>query len=135
MSTTTFGWLQLPSAFRANAMVVEISPREWADHQGWDKAETFRALVRAKEKVHVSGWLTWDQEHAAHLGKYRKNLVGGPPDPPDSSKARKSVGANVSFYGADQKFPSFLPRVIVKQLCGLSNHNLIFPVTGVGTQR
>ena len=68
-------WLaSTPSATRAKAMVVEVSPREWANHQGWNKAETFRRLIRAKEKVRVIGWLTWDQEHAAHLGKYRRTL-------------------------------------------------------------
>ncbi len=39
-----------------------------------EKAETFRRLIRAKERVRVIGWLTWDQEHAAHLGKYRRTL-------------------------------------------------------------
>jgi len=68
-------WLaSTPSAPRAKAMVVEVSPREWSYHQGWNKAETFRRLIRAKEKVRVIGWLTWDQEHAAHLGKYRRTL-------------------------------------------------------------
>jgi hypothetical protein len=68
-------WLaSTPSASRAKAMVVEVSPREWPYHQGWNKAETFRRLIRAKERVRVIGWLTWDQEHAAHLGKYRRTL-------------------------------------------------------------
>ena len=68
-------WLaSTPSASRARAMVVEVSPRTWAYHQGWSKAETFRRLFKAKEKVRVIGWLTWDQEHAAHLGKYRRTL-------------------------------------------------------------
>jgi hypothetical protein len=68
-------WLaSTPSASRAKAMVVEVSPWEWAYHQGWNKAETFRRLVRAKERVRVIGWLTWDQEHAVHLGKYRRTL-------------------------------------------------------------
>jgi hypothetical protein len=44
-------WLaSTPSASRARAMVVEVSPREWAYHQGWNKAETFRRLIRAKER-------------------------------------------------------------------------------------
>jgi hypothetical protein len=68
-------WLaSTPSASRAKAIVVEVSPRTWAYHQAWNKAETFRRLIRAKERVRVIGWLTWDQEHAAHLGKYRRTL-------------------------------------------------------------
>jgi hypothetical protein len=63
-----------PSASRAKAMVVEVSPRVWASHAGWNNAETFRRLIRAKNKVRVVGWLTWDQEHKAHLGKYRMTL-------------------------------------------------------------
>jgi hypothetical protein len=68
-------WLApTPRTSRAEAMVVEVSPRQWASHRRWDKAATFRQLIRAKEKVRVTGWLTWDQEHAAHLRKFRKTL-------------------------------------------------------------
>jgi len=68
-------WLaSSPSMSRAKSMVVEVSPRQWASHRGWNKAETFRRLIRHKEKVRSAGWLTWDQEHAAHLGTYRRTL-------------------------------------------------------------
>ena len=61
--------------------------------------------------------------------------VGGPPDPSDSSATRKSVGVAVSFESCRLKVPPFLLRVIVKQLCSLFDHDLIFPVTDVGIQR
>ena len=59
---------------RAKAMVVEVSPRAWPTHPTWKDAKTFRDVIRAERRVRVAGWLTWDQEHAAHLGKFRKTL-------------------------------------------------------------
>ena len=63
-----------PFASRTQAMVVEVSPRVWPSHPHWDDANTFRQIINAKTKVHVAGWLTWDQEHKEQLGKTRRTL-------------------------------------------------------------
>jgi hypothetical protein len=73
MWTTIFGWLQLLPC-RAQS----YGGRDFAQGVGislrLNKAETFRRLIRAKEKVRVIGWLIRDQEHAADLGKYRRTV-------------------------------------------------------------
>jgi hypothetical protein len=68
-------WLApTPSASRMQAMVVEVSPRVWPNHPHWDDASTFRQIINAKNKVRVTGWLTWDQEHQEQIGKTRRTL-------------------------------------------------------------
>jgi hypothetical protein len=59
----------------ARVMVVEISPRERLCHPEWVNAATYlKPVVTAKEKVRVTGWLTYDQEHPEQLGKTRRTL-------------------------------------------------------------
>ena len=68
-------WLAgTPSASKARALVVEVSPRSWPTHPTWSDNATFRKLVRDKAKVRVAGWLTWDQEHQANVGGSRMTL-------------------------------------------------------------
>lgn len=68
-------WLApTPSSSRTTAMVVEVSPRVWGLHPGWDDSKTFQKVIDAKTKVRVTGWLTWDQEHKEQLGKTRRTL-------------------------------------------------------------
>jgi hypothetical protein len=42
--------------------------------RGLRRSRVRARTIRAKEKVRVIGWLTWDQEHAADLGKCRRTL-------------------------------------------------------------
>jgi hypothetical protein len=63
-----------PTASKARAMVVEVSPRTWLMHSTWRDNKTFKQLVRAKTKVRVAGWLMWDQEHQPHVGHSRLTL-------------------------------------------------------------
>jgi hypothetical protein len=68
-------WLAAsPTASRTSAMVVEVSPRTWPSHPSWSRNDTFQAVIDAKSKVRVAGWLTWDQEHKEQLGKTRRTL-------------------------------------------------------------
>jgi hypothetical protein len=69
-------WLgQSPTSLRTKAMVVEISPRERLCHPNWENAATYlKPVVDGKEKVRVTGWLTYDQEHAEQIGKTRRTL-------------------------------------------------------------
>jgi hypothetical protein len=56
-------------------MVVEISPRLWSTHPTWRNATaTLKQVVANREKVRVSGWLTFDQEHKEQIGKTRRML-------------------------------------------------------------
>jgi hypothetical protein len=59
---------------RTRAMVVEISPRAWPKHPSWAENATFNPLIKAKTKVRMTGWLTWDQEHKEQLSKTRGTL-------------------------------------------------------------
>lgn len=69
-------WLaQTPTSNRTLAMVVEISPRVWPSHPSWKNATaTLKQVVSNKERVRVTGWLTYDQEHKEQLGKTRRTL-------------------------------------------------------------
>ena len=68
-------WLgAAPNSSRAQAMVVEVSPRSWSRHSNWSKNGTFQSVINAKSKVRVTGWLTWDQEHKEQLTKTRRTL-------------------------------------------------------------
>jgi hypothetical protein len=62
------------TALRTKAMVVEVSPRAWPKHPGWANNTTFTPIIKAKTKVRVTGWLTWDQEHNEQIGKTRGTL-------------------------------------------------------------
>jgi hypothetical protein len=68
-------WLApTPTATKASAMVVEVSPRAWPAHPSWRNNSTFRQVIHAKSKVRVTGWLTYDQEHKEQVGKTRRTL-------------------------------------------------------------
>ena len=58
--------------------MVEISPRLPPAHPKWNK-HVFDQLVKNHEKVRVSGWLMWDQEHPEQVGKTRGTLWKKPP--------------------------------------------------------
>ena len=69
-------WLgPTPTSARTKAMVVEISPRAWATHPSWINAMAYlKPVVDNREKVRVTGWLTYDQEHHEQVGKTRRTL-------------------------------------------------------------
>lgn len=68
-------WLAAtPTASKALAIVVEVSPRSWPTNPTWRNTRAFTALVRAKSKVRIAGWLTWDEEHESQVGKSRRTL-------------------------------------------------------------
>lgn len=69
-------WLgPTPTSARTKAMVVEISPRTWATHPSWKNATAYlKPVVDNREKVRVTGWLTYDQEHHEQVGKTRRTL-------------------------------------------------------------
>lgn len=63
------------TAARTRAMVVEISPRAWPAHSSWQNATAYlKPVVDNKEKVRITGWLTYDQEHHEQVGKTRRTL-------------------------------------------------------------
>ncbi len=62
-----------PNDDRANAVVVEVSPRVGARHPGWTR-EALEALARDRARVRISGWLMWDQEHPEQVGQTRGTL-------------------------------------------------------------
>ena len=55
------------------SMVVEISPREIADHPGWAHSKLVE-LSKHGTKVRISGWIMWDEEHGSEVGKSRGTL-------------------------------------------------------------
>ena len=56
---------------KANAMVVEVAPRVREQRHGW--TDTALGDLRG-QKVRISGWLMFDQEHPEQLGKTRATL-------------------------------------------------------------
>jgi len=67
-------WLAVDAtSTKDHAMVVEISPREVPDHNGWTEANLQR-IVSTHTPVRISGWLMWDQEHGSEVGKSRGTL-------------------------------------------------------------
>lgn len=67
-------WLgETPSATIRQCMVVEVSPRLLPQHPGWVKAR-LDTLVDQHERVRISGWAMWDQEHPEKLGVTRGTL-------------------------------------------------------------
>jgi hypothetical protein len=54
------------------AVVVEISPRELADHPRW--VQLTRDAANDRTLLRVRGWRTWDQEHPDQLGHTRGTL-------------------------------------------------------------
>lgn len=65
-------WLAVnPTDSKADAMVVEVTPRVNAIRSGWTSS-TFSSLVG--QQVRISGWLLMDQEHPEQLGQTRATL-------------------------------------------------------------
>ncbi|GAC1545993.1 MAG: hypothetical protein NVS3B10_10040 [Polyangiales bacterium] len=58
---------------RSGSIVVEVTPRVRADHPGWT-GSALGQLVEDGARVRVTGWLTFDPEHASQLGKTRATL-------------------------------------------------------------
>jgi hypothetical protein len=56
-----------------HAMVVEISPRLLPAHPKWADA-TLRQFVNDKQRVRISGWAMFDQEHHEQISKTRATL-------------------------------------------------------------
>lgn len=65
--------LNAPGDSRDKALVVEVTPSVRAVHPGWTLLNLSR-LARARQKVRVSGWLMFDQEHPEQIGKTRSTL-------------------------------------------------------------
>ncbi len=67
-------WLAAnPGDSRANAIIVEATPRVRPNHPGWS-LKALDQLVSGKERVRISGWLFFDPEHPEELGKTRGTL-------------------------------------------------------------
>lgn len=63
--------------FRDQALVAEISPRLYGEDQDLHpnyNTKVINKIAASHKRVKVSGWMTWDQEHAGHLGKTRATL-------------------------------------------------------------
>jgi hypothetical protein len=59
-----------PDAPKAQWVVVEITPRGRERHGEWH-LKRLKGLAKRREKVRVSGWLMFDQEHVDKSGKNR----------------------------------------------------------------
>lgn len=58
---------------RSESAVVEVTPR-WRDvNPAWEVAE-LKSIARDKERVRITGWLLFDQEHPEQLDKTRGTL-------------------------------------------------------------
>lgn len=67
-------WLTaVPTAERAQSVIVEMTPRMRAVHAGWDLAR-LRHVSRRRERVRVAGWLLLDQEHPEQIGRTRGTI-------------------------------------------------------------
>lgn len=68
-------WLLPPpgDVSRTNAIVVEITPPVRAKRQNWNLAKLTQ-IAQNKQKVRISGWLLFDQEHPEQIGKTRATL-------------------------------------------------------------
>jgi hypothetical protein len=64
-------WLaESPDATRVSSIVVEVSPRSLPANPSWTGAR-LQKLVTDREKVRISGWVMWDQEHPEQVGATR----------------------------------------------------------------
>ena len=59
-----------PDDGKANAVIVEMTPRWKSVHPEWQLRELER-LADRHAQVRVSGWLMWDEEHPEEVGKSR----------------------------------------------------------------
>jgi hypothetical protein len=58
---------------KAQAVVVEITPRWRAANAGW-RVQTLRRLAQQRAKVRITGWLMFDTDHPDQIGKTRGGL-------------------------------------------------------------
>jgi hypothetical protein len=67
-------WLaSAPDKARAEAVVVEVTPRLRAKHSQWGLSH-LRDLVNAATPVRISGWVMLDPEHPDQVGKTRGTI-------------------------------------------------------------
>jgi hypothetical protein len=67
-------WLvQKPKEKQAKSVVVELSPRLLEKHPDWPAL--VQTAYESGDRVRISGWRTWDQEHSEQL-RDRKNKKG-----------------------------------------------------------
>ena len=59
-----------PTYDKANAMIVEITPRWKMVHPEW-RLSMLERLADEHARVRVTGWLMWDEEHPEEVGKSR----------------------------------------------------------------
>ncbi len=59
-----------PDDWKANAVIVEMTPRWKSVHPEWQLRELER-LAGRHARVRASGWLMWDEEHPDEVGKSR----------------------------------------------------------------
>ena len=55
------------------SIVIEFTPRFLKDHPNWTKAK-MTPWLNSNDPIRVTGWLMYDPNHKAHLGKYRSTL-------------------------------------------------------------
>jgi hypothetical protein len=58
---------------KADAIVVEITPRVRAEHPSWTSTN-LRKLITNKTNVRISGWILLDPEHLDDVGKSRATI-------------------------------------------------------------
>jgi hypothetical protein len=64
-------WLAAePGYDKSTAIIVEISPRVSQVQPGWNSAALHR-LMKQGNRVRISGWLMWDEEHDDQVGRTR----------------------------------------------------------------
>ncbi len=67
-------WLSAsPNDNKADAIVVEVSPRVRSKHPNWELT-ALRRIVTQHIPVRISGWLMLDPEHPDQVGKTRATL-------------------------------------------------------------
>ncbi|MDP4200226.1 MAG: hypothetical protein Q8922_09080 [Bacteroidota bacterium] len=60
----------VPTNDKANGLVVEITPRWESVRANW-RIDQLERLAQHHERVRVTGWLMWDEEHPDEVGKSR----------------------------------------------------------------
>jgi hypothetical protein len=56
-----------------NALIIEITPRIRANHDGWTM-DKLNALIGKNAKIRVGGWISFDPAHAGDVGNNRTAL-------------------------------------------------------------
>lgn len=58
---------------KSQMVICEVSPRTLPAHPNW-RLRILKQLAKDQPRVRISGWLMWDNEHPAMLGKTRATL-------------------------------------------------------------